>query len=63
MGYTPEEENIQDPIEKILEGIKEFQDASDKRLDNDEYKDIHKHDLKNMKKDLIDVAYDLRKFI
>lgn len=36
MSYTPEDQNLEAPARKILEGIKEYSDALDKRLENKE---------------------------
>ena len=32
MSYTPENQNISDPLNKIIEGIRELSNATDERL-------------------------------
>ena len=58
---SKEEESLQEPIEKILEGIKEFNEAATFRLYNDtaKWSQVHRAGLTNQMKELLDVQHKL----
>jgi hypothetical protein len=53
MGYRPEDQSIEGPLRKILEGIKEFHSAAGKRVESGEWKEDHLDELDDIDCDLL----------
>lgn len=60
MSYTPDNENIEDPILNIIRGIKEFDSAVDNIVDSDEYNNEYKEKLSELSIDLRRIKLKLK---
>lgn len=59
MSYTPENEKIDPSVEKMLEGIKEFGECADRKLESGLWSSAHIREVFDIKKDLIDLQLRL----
>lgn len=60
MSYTPENQRLHPSIEKILEGIEEFQEAVNNRVNNSsEWKNVHLHEITELSIELIKLKLKL----
>ena len=65
MSYIAESEEIEPSVEKILEGMEEFKQASYNRRNHNysEWSDSHLDHLIDIEKMLLDIEMDLRKLL
>lgn len=61
MGYRPQEQSLIEPIDKILEGVDEFEKATKKRIESKEWQTEHIEHLNNFRKQFLDLSFQLRK--
>ncbi len=59
MSYTPKNQDVQTPIEKIKEGIEEFVEAADERIKSGDWDDNHNDKLISLIKEVTDLKYKL----
>lgn len=55
MGYRPVEQALEEPIDKILEGMNEFSEATQERIRCGEWKDSHIEELQEVRKLFVDL--------
>lgn len=65
MSYTPDDQKFENPIKKILEGIKEFDSVVDKRMeaneDKNEWSKEHILEINELSVDLMRMRVRLKK--
>lgn len=59
MSYTPKNQDIETPIEKIKKGIEEFVEAADERIKSGDWDDNHNDKLISLIKEVTDLKYKL----
>jgi len=59
MGYRPEYQAINPPVEKILEGIEDFDAAAKKRAESNEWSEEHITKLNELRKKLFELQIEL----
>lgn len=59
MGYRPDDQALETPIENILKGIKNFDSATNKRISSREWSDEHIKELNDIRKKMFDLQIDL----
>lgn len=52
MSYRPDEQSLEDPLGKILEGIEEYSRAVSERIRSGDWKDSHIEEITRMRADL-----------
>ena len=52
MTYRPPNQALEEPIEKILEGVKEFDSAVDERIENGDFIVEHLEEIDDLRHDL-----------
>lgn len=55
----PDNQSLSEPLDKILQGIKEFSDATAERIRSDDWVDSHKADLSHIRGKLLELETDL----
>ena len=63
MSYTPENQLLAGPIDQILNGIDQFNENAHNRITTDvvEWDDKHLKELHELRKQLLDVHFQLEK--
>lgn len=64
MSYRPddtEDQALKPSIDKILEGIEEFNEAATKRIKSNDWLDSHRSELNIIRKQLMDIELKLAK--
>lgn len=61
MSYTPEDQLFEKPIEKLLEGIKEFDEVVDKRFESNDWSEDHIKTIEELSLDLKRIRRRLHK--
>jgi hypothetical protein len=59
MGYRPENQALNAPIEKILEGFEDFDSAVKKRTESNEWSEEHIIKLNEFRKKFFDLQFEL----
>lgn len=61
MSYRPEEQALEPAIDLILEGVKTFSSAVDKRIEANDWQEGHILEISNLRRKLLDLQIDLHK--
>jgi len=61
MGYRPDNQALEEPIDKILSGFKAFNSAAEKRIESGEWKADHEKELNEIRKKFMDLQIELEK--
>lgn len=61
MGYRPEDQSLENPANKIIEGIDEFIVNSTNREDSGEWKDEHIDEIIELSSELIKLRSKMRR--
>lgn len=61
MGYRPEEQSLENPSDKIIEGIKEFTSAVEKRIESNNWQAEHIEEISEIDDELQKIKKKLLK--
>ena len=61
MGYRPDDQSLEDPIDDMLKGIEAFNKAVDKRAESQEWDDDHIKEIQDTSLELTKIKFTLVK--
>lgn len=61
MGYIPDEQRLEPSITIIVNGIEQFETASNARIHDNDWKQEHLDELSELQKEMIDLKHRLVK--
>lgn len=61
MGYRPDDQALVEPIEVILQGMKDFDDAVDKRNESGDWQEEHLKEINDLSVELKRLKFSLVK--